>query len=63
MRDVAIIGVGSTPFGKLEGRGLIDIAVAACREALADGRVPREKIQALYIGSGCSGVRTVRAPW
>jgi acetyl-CoA C-acetyltransferase len=51
MRDVAIIGVGSTPFGKLEGRGLIDIAVAACREALADARVPREKIQALYVGN------------
>ena len=51
MRDVAIIGVGSTPFGKLEGRGLIDMAVAACREALADARVPREKIQALYVGN------------
>src|SRR5262245_65813026 len=51
MREVAIIGVGSTPFGKLEGRGLIDIAVAACREALADARVPRDKIQALYVGN------------
>ena len=51
MRDVAIIGVGSTPFGKLEGRGLVDIAVAACREALADAAVPREKIQALYVGN------------
>jgi acetyl-CoA C-acetyltransferase len=51
MRDVAIIGVGSTPFGKLEGRGLVDIAVAACREALADAAVPRGKIQALYLGN------------
>jgi acetyl-CoA C-acetyltransferase len=51
MRDVAIIGVGSTPFGKLEGRGLIDIAVAACREALADADLPRERIQALYVGN------------
>ena len=51
MRSVAIIGVGSTPFGKLEGRGLVDIAVAACREALGDAGVPREKIQALYLGN------------
>jgi acetyl-CoA C-acetyltransferase len=51
MRDVAIIGVGSTPFGKLEGRGLIDIAVAACREALADAGLPRQSIQALYLGN------------
>jgi acetyl-CoA C-acetyltransferase len=51
MRSVAIIGIGSTPFGKLEGRGLVDIAVAACREALADAAVPRESIQALYLGN------------
>src|SRR5262245_62030572 len=51
MRDVAIIGVGSTSFGKLPGQGLIDLAVAACRDALAESRVPREKIQALYLGN------------
>ena len=51
MRSVAIIGVGSTAFGKLEGRGLVDIAVAACREALADAAVPRQKIEALYLGN------------
>ena len=51
MRDVAIIGVGSTPFGKLEGIGIVDLAVSACRETLAESRVPREKIQALYLGN------------
>jgi len=51
MRDVAIIGVGSTPFGKIEGLGIVGLAVAACREALAESRVPREKIQALYLGN------------
>ena len=51
MRDVAIIGVGSTSFGKLQGQGLIDLAVVACRDALAESRVPREKIQALYLGN------------
>ncbi len=51
MRTVAIIGVGSTPFGKLEGMGILELAVSACREALAESRVPREKIQALYLGN------------
>lgn len=51
MRAVAIVGVGSTPFGKLEGVGIVQMAVAACREALAESRVPREKIQALYLGN------------
>ena len=32
MRAVAIIGGGSTPFGKLEGMGILDLAVSACRE-------------------------------
>jgi acetyl-CoA C-acetyltransferase len=51
MRDVAILGVGSTPFGKLEGQSLIDLAVAACREALAGSALPRERVQALYVGN------------
>lgn len=51
MRAVAIIGVGSTPFGKLEGMGILGLAVSACREALAESRVPREKIQACYLGN------------
>lgn len=44
MRAVAIVGVGSTPFGKLEGQSIIDLAVAACRDALADSGVPQEQV-------------------
>jgi acetyl-CoA C-acetyltransferase len=51
MREVAIVGIGSTPYGKIEGQGLVDLAVAACGEALADSRVPREHIQAVYVGN------------
>jgi acetyl-CoA C-acetyltransferase len=51
MRDVAIIGVGSTPFGKLDGQNIVEMAVTACREALAEARVPRERIQAVYLGN------------
>lgn len=51
MRDVAIIGVGSTPFGKVEEMEIVELAVSACREALAESRVPRKKIQAFYLGN------------
>ncbi|HEY3068431.1 MAG TPA: thiolase domain-containing protein [Methylomirabilota bacterium] len=51
MREVAILGVGSTPFGKIEGRSVVDLAVSACREALAESQLPREEIQALYLGN------------
>jgi len=51
MRPVAIIGAGSTPFGKLEGRGIVELAVEACTDALEDSHVPREKIQAFYLGN------------
>jgi acetyl-CoA C-acetyltransferase len=51
VRQVAIIGVGSTPFGRAEGTGIVELAVAACREALAESRVPRGRIQALYLGN------------
>src|SRR3972149_56596 len=51
MRAGAVIGGGSTPFGKLEGMGILDLAVSACREALAESRGPPEKIQALYLGN------------
>ena len=36
MRAVAIIGVGSTPFGRMEGSSIVELAVAACGEAEGD---------------------------
>jgi acetyl-CoA C-acetyltransferase len=51
MRDVAIIGVGSTPFGKVEGMSIVDLAVAAGREALEESRVERKQIGAFYLGN------------
>jgi acetyl-CoA C-acetyltransferase len=51
MRDVAIVGVGSTPFGRVADMGIVDLAVAACREALAESHVDRSRVQALYLGN------------
>lgn len=58
MRSVSIIGIGSTPFGKLTGRTIKDLAVEAGVEAIADARVPREKISCLFLGNFLSGVFT-----
>ena len=46
MRDVMITGIGSTRFGKLEGRGVQNIAVEAANAALARSGVERKDIGA-----------------
>ncbi len=51
LRPVSILGVGSTPFGRLEGQDIVKLAVDACREAIADSGVARSRIQALYLGN------------
>ena len=44
MRPVAIVGVGSTPFGKLADRDIVGIAVDACRDAIEDSGIVRKRI-------------------
>jgi len=46
MREVAITGVGSTAFGKHEGRGLESLAVEAANGALKRAGVERKEIGA-----------------
>jgi acetyl-CoA C-acetyltransferase len=55
MREVAIVGVGSTPFGRHAGTPIEQLAVRAAAEALADSGVPRERIGAVYLGNFISG--------
>ncbi|OUM86099.1 MAG: acetyl-CoA acetyltransferase [Bacillus thermozeamaize] len=56
MRRVSIIGVGCTPFGKLSGRSIKDLALEACREALADAGVSPDQIEAFYLGNFAGGM-------
>lgn len=56
MRGVSIIGIGSTPFGKLTETSIRELAVRACRAALADASMPRELIQAFYLGNYAADV-------
>ncbi len=51
VRDVSIAGVGSTSFGKLPDHDIVELATEACRAALADSGIPRERVQALYVGN------------
>ncbi|MFM1653609.1 thiolase C-terminal domain-containing protein [Brevibacillus sp. B_LB10_24] len=52
MRTVSVTGVGMTPFGKHE-TSVKSLAVAACRDALADAGQP--KIDAVYVGNFMGG--------
>lgn len=55
MRDVVIVGVGSTPFGRHSGTPIEQLAVRAAVAAIVDSGVDRERIGALYLGNFISG--------
>ena len=55
MRDVAITGVGSTSFGKHDGRGLESLAIDAANTALKKAGVERKEIGAVYLGNFIAG--------
>ena len=55
MRQVSILGVGSTAFGRHIGTPIEALAVQAAAQALADADVARTEIGALYLGNFISG--------
>lgn len=55
MRQVSIIGIGSTTFGRHAGTPIEALAVQAAAQALADADVARDEIGALYLGNFISG--------
>jgi acetyl-CoA C-acetyltransferase len=55
LRSASIIGIGTTPFGVLEGESLKSLAVSAGNSAMADAGVDRSEIEALYVGNFISG--------
>ena len=58
MREVAVLGVGMTKFGKFIGTGLKDLGRTACLAALKDANVSPKEIQVGYCGNAVSGVMT-----
>lgn len=55
MREVAIIGVGTTKFGELWEKSLRDLAVEAGLKAIEDAGICGEEIEALYGGNMSAG--------
>jgi acetyl-CoA C-acetyltransferase len=55
MRQVSILGIGSTSFGRHAGTPIEALAVQAAAQALADADVARDEIGALYLGNFISG--------
>jgi len=58
MRDVAIVGVGMTRFGKHLERGIKDLVREAVEKVTADAGVSYPEIEAAYVGSGVPGLMT-----
>ena len=55
MREVAVIGAGSTKFGELWGTSFRDLGIEAGAKAMADAGLTGEEIDAVYIGNFASG--------
>jgi acetyl-CoA C-acetyltransferase len=55
MREVSVVGVGSTPFGRHAGVPIEHLAVRAAVQALADAGIDRARIGAVYLGNFVSG--------
>jgi len=51
MREVVVLGIGSTEFGYRPDMGITDLAVEACRKAFLDAGCDRKDIEALYLGN------------
>jgi acetyl-CoA C-acetyltransferase len=51
MRDVAIIGIGGTKFGKYPNASITDLGVEACLTAIKDANVKPKDIQLAYAGN------------
>jgi acetyl-CoA acyltransferase len=56
MKNVAIAGIGMTPFGKQVGRGVRSMALAAIEEAITDSGIASEQIERIYFGNAISGI-------
>ena len=58
MRDVAIIGVGMTRFGKYLNKSLNDLVHEAVSESLSNAGLEKKYIEAAYVGNAVGGLMT-----
>lgn len=58
MRDVVVLGVGMTKFGKFMDKSLKDLGREACWEAIKDAGIEPRDIQTGYVANAIGGVIT-----
>ncbi len=58
MREVKIMGVGLTPFGKFLDRSLKDLCSEACTNAFQDAGISPMDVQAAYVANSMAGLIT-----
>jgi acetyl-CoA acetyltransferase len=58
MRDVYVIGVGHTPFGKFLNRTIKSLADEAVTAALKDAKIEKDRLQAAFVGNAMQGLVT-----
>src|SRR5258708_13436345 len=51
MRQVAVVGIGKTPFGAFPDRDLRSLAVEAGQKALENGHAQGTQVEAFYLGN------------
>jgi len=55
MRDVAVIGIGETPFGELWDRSFRDLGIEAGLMAIQDSGIAADDLDAIYVGNMSAG--------
>jgi acetyl-CoA acetyltransferase len=58
MRDVYVIGIGHTAFGKFLERSVKSLTAEAVNGALADARIEKSELQAAFFGNAMQGLVT-----
>lgn len=55
MREVCVIGVGMTKFGKFPEKGVLEFGIEACYKAIKDANINPKLIQVAYAGHARTG--------
>jgi len=58
MKEVYVVGVGHTPFGKFLERNVKSLALEAVTEALKDAQMEKKDIESAFVGNAMQGVVT-----
>ena len=55
MKNLSVVGIGSTAFGQHKTKSITELAKQAAKEAILDAGIDKTQIGALYVGNFISG--------